>query len=118
MKIGVRDRFIGWSEEQRKTHLDRIANNSRFLIFPWVLVPHLASHVLSLNIRRLARDWEQQFHQPLWLLETFVDPSRFKGTSYKAANWKCVGHTQGYGKEGQGYVHHGSLKEVYVYGNL
>jgi len=115
LKIGVRDRFIGWSEEQRKTYLDRIANNSRFLIFPWVLVPHLASHVLALNIRRLARDWEQQFHQPLWLLETFVDPSRFKGTSYKAANWKFIGHTQGYGKEGSGYVRHGSIKEVYVY---
>src|SRR5208283_277446 len=115
LKIGVRDRFIGWSEEQRKTYLGQIANNSRFLIFPWVLVPHLASHVLSLNIRRLPKDWEQQFHQPLWLLETFVDPSRFKGTSYKAANWKCLGHTQGYGKDGVGYVHHGSIKEVYVY---
>mgnify|MGYP001061603971 CR=1 FL=1 len=95
LKVGVRDRFIGWSEEQKKTYLDRIANNSRFLIFPWVLVPHLASHVLSLNIRRLARDWEQQFHHPLWLLETFVDPSRFKGTSYKAANWKGIGQTLG-----------------------
>jgi SRSO17 transposase len=115
LKIGVRDRFIGWSEEQRKCFLDRIANNSRFLIFPWVLVPHLASHVISLNIRRLARDWEQRFHQPLWLLETFVDPSRFKGTSYRAANWKFIGHTQGYGKDGQGYVHHGSMKEVYLY---
>jgi SRSO17 transposase len=115
LKVGVRDRFIGWSEEQKKTYLDRIANNSRFLIFPWVLVPHLASHVLSLNIRRLARDWEQQFHHPLWLLETFVDPSRFKGTSYKAANWKRLGQTRGYGKEGRGYAHHGSLKEVYVY---
>jgi len=115
LKIGVRDRFIGWSEKQRKNFLDRIANNSRFLIFPWVRVPHLASHVLSLNIRRLAGDWEQQFHQPLWLLETFVDPSRFKGTSYKAANWLFMGHTQGYGKEGQGYVHHGSIKEVYLY---
>jgi SRSO17 transposase len=115
LKVGVRDRFIGWSEEQKKTYLDRIANNSRFLIFPWVWVPHLASHVLSLNIRRLGRDWEQQFHQPLWFLETFVDPSRFKGTSYKAANWICIGQTRGYGKEGRGYAHHGSLKEVYVY---
>jgi len=115
LKIGVRDRFIGWSEKQKKLYLGRIANNSRFLIFPWVVAPHLASHVLSLNIRRLARDWEQQFHQPLWLLETFVDPSRFKGTSYKAANWKFLGHTQGYRKEGQGYIHHGSIKEVYLY---
>jgi len=115
LKVGVRDRFIGWSEEQKKTYLGRIANNSRFLILPWVLVPHLASHVLSLNIRRLARDWERQFHQPLWLLETFVDSSRFKGTSYKAANWKFIGQTRGYGKEGQTYVHHGSIKEVYLY---
>ncbi len=115
LKIGVRDRFIGWSEEQRNTYLDHIANNSRFVIFPWVLVPHLASHVLSLNIRRLPRDWEQHFGRPLWLLETFVDPSRFKGTSYKAANWKFIGHTQGYAKDGVGYIHHGSLKEVYLY---
>jgi len=115
LKVGVRDRFIGWSEEQKTTYLGRIANNSRFLIFPWVLVPYLASHILSLNIRRLTKDWEQQFHQPLWLLETFVDPSRFKGTSYKAANWKFIGQTQGYGKEGRGYIHHGSMKEVYVY---
>ena len=115
LRVGVRDRFIGWSEEQRKTYLGRIANNSRFLIFPWVFVPHLASHVLSLNVRRLARDWEEQFHQPLWLLETFVDPSRFQGTSYQAANWIFLGHTRGYRKEGTGYVHHGSIKEVYLY---
>jgi SRSO17 transposase len=115
LKVGVRDRFIGWSEDQRKTYLGQIANNSRFLIFPWVQVRHLASHVLSLNIRRLTWDWEHQFHQTLWLLETFVDPSRFKGTSYQAANWKWIGQTQGYGKVGHGYVHHGSMKEVYVY---
>ena len=114
-KLGVRDRFVGWSEAQRRTYLQRVANNSRFLILPWVQVPHLASHVLSLNIRRLVKDWEQRFHTNLWLLETFVDPSRFKATTYKAANWKFIGHTQGYGKEGQGYVYHGSLKEVYVY---
>jgi SRSO17 transposase len=115
LKVGVRDHFIGWSEEQRRAYLGRVANNSRFLIFPWVLVPHLASHVLSLNIRRLARDWERHFSQPLWLLETFVDPSRFKGTSYKAANWHFIGQTRGYGKEGQSYIHHGSIKEVYLY---
>jgi SRSO17 transposase len=115
LRVGVRDRFIGWSEEQRKTYLSRIANNSRFLICPWVRVPHLASHVLSLNIRRLARDWKQHFHQSLWLLETFVDPSRFEGTSYKAANWIFIGRTRGYSKEGMGYVYHGSIKEVYLY---
>ncbi|MCL6543546.1 MAG: DUF4338 domain-containing protein, partial [Roseiflexus sp.] len=115
LRVAVRDAFIGWSEEQRKSYLDRIANNSRFLVFPWVFVPHLASHVLSLNIHRLVRDWEQRFGHPLWLLETFVDPSRFKGTTYKAANWIFIGHTKGYGKEGKGYVHHGFIKEVYVY---
>ena len=81
LKIADRDLFIGWSEEQRKSHLDRIANNSRFLILPWVNVRNLASHVLSLNIRRLVKDWEQRFGKKLWLLETFVDPSRYKGTS-------------------------------------
>jgi SRSO17 transposase len=115
LKITDRDRFIGWSDDQRKTHLDRIANNSRFLILPWVNVRNLASHVLSLNIKRLVKDWEQRFGKKLWLLETFVDPSRYAGTSYKAANWKCIGRTNGFGKQGRGYVHHGSSKEVYVY---
>jgi SRSO17 transposase len=115
LKVGARDLFIGWSEDQKKLYLDRVANNSRFLIFPWVQIPHLASHVLALNIRRLPKDWEHQFDQPLWLLETFVDPSRFKGTSYQAANWKSLGHTDGFGKVGRGFVHHGSIKEVYIY---
>jgi SRSO17 transposase len=115
LKITDRDRFIGWSDDQRKNHLDRIANNSRFLILPWVDVRNLASHVLSLNIKRLVKDWEQRFGKKLWLLETFVDPSRYKGTSYKAANWHHVGKTNGFGKQGRGYVHHGSIKEVYVY---
>ena len=115
LKIGVRDRFIGWSEDQRITYLDRIANNSRFLILPWVSVRNLASHVLSLNIKRLVKDWEQHFNKALWLLETFVDPTRFKGTSYKAANWKFIGQTNGFAKQGRGYIHHGSIKDVYVY---
>lgn len=114
-KVGTRDLFIGWSEDQKRIYLDRVANNSRFLILPWVRIPHLASHILSLNIRRLRKDWEQQFHQSLWLLETFVDPSRFKGTSYRASNWQSLGHTDGFAKVGRGYVHHGSVKEVYVY---
>jgi SRSO17 transposase len=115
LKIRDRDRFIGWSEEQRMTYLDHIANNSRFLILPWVHVRHLASHVLSLNRKRLVKDWEQRFHKRLWLLETYVDPSRFQGTSYKAANWKRIGQTNGFGKQGREYVYHGVIKEVYVY---
>jgi SRSO17 transposase len=85
------------------------------LILPWVQVSHLASHVLALTIRRLNQDWERQFHTTLWLLETFVDPRRFRATSYKAANWQGLGPTHGFGKQGPTYVYHGSFKEVYVY---
>jgi len=115
LKIRARDCFIGWSVEQRKNNLDRIANNSRFLILPWVQAPNLASYVLSLNIRQLNKDWEQHFHTKLLLLETFVDPRYFKAISYKAANWRFVGQTQGSSKLRQGYVYHGAAKEVYVY---
>lgn len=115
LKLRARDYFIGWSDTQRKKHLNRIANNSRFLILPWVKVTNLASYVLSLNIRHLKKDWQQHFNTTLLLLETFVDPHYFKATSYKAANWHFIGHTYGYSKLGKGYVHHGVAKEVYVY---
>lgn len=115
LKIRTRDCFIGWSAGQRRNNLNRIANNSRFLILPWVQVPNLASYVLSHNIRQLNSDWEQHFDTTLLLLETFVDPRYFKASSYKAANWCFVGQTQGSGKLRQGYVYHGAPKEVYVY---
>jgi len=115
LKLGVRDRYIGWSGQQRKLYLPHLANNSRFLILPGVQVPHLASHVLALTVRRLNRDWEQHFHTTLWLLETFVDPGRFQGTSYKAANWHSLGPTGGFAKQGVRYMYHGSPKEVYLY---
>ena len=115
LKLRARDRFIGWSDEQRKVFLGRMVSNSRFLIMPWVQVPCLASHVLSLAVKRLPDDWEQRFHTPLWLVETFVDPSRFKATSYRAANWQFTGYTYGSAKQGQGYTYHGSIKEVYLY---
>ena len=115
LKLRVRDHYIGWSAEQRKSYLKHLANNSRFLILPWVQIPHLASHVLALTLRRLKQDWERHFQIPLWLVETFVDPRRFPGTSYKAANWQCLGSTGGFGKRGIGYTYHGVGKEVYVY---
>lgn len=115
LKLRVRDNYIGWSSEQRKTYLYRIANNSRFLMLPWVEVKNLASHVLAGTLARLSRDWEERFGTRLWLVETFVDPARFKGTCYRAANWKCIGQTFGSGKHGKGYVYHGCIKEVYVY---
>jgi len=115
LKLRFRDKFIGWSDAQRKRHLKRIANNTRFLIPEWVHVPHLASHLLSKCIQRLNRDWQNNFNYRLWGLETFVDPQRFKATSYKAANWHFLGLTQGSTKQGQGYIYHGNIKEIYFY---
>jgi SRSO17 transposase len=115
LKLRVRDQYIGWSSEQRKLYLKHLANNSRFLILPWVQIPHLASQVLALSLRRLKQDWERHFQVPLWLVETFVDPRRFPGTSYKAANWQGLGSTGGFSKQGLGYTYHGAGKEVYVY---
>lgn len=115
LKVRVRDKYIGWSVQQQKIYLERVANNSRFLIFPWIEVKNLASHVLALVTACLSRDWEERFEKRLWLVETFVDPSRYKGTCYRAANWQFIGQTQGSGKQGKGYIHHGCSKEVYVY---
>lgn len=113
--LRVRDQWIGWSAAQRQAHLDRVVNNSRFLILPWVAIKNLASHVLAQALARLSRDWEARFGTRLWLVETFVDPARFAGTCYRAANWRCLGQTFGSGKQGRGYVYHGAVKEVYVY---
>jgi SRSO17 transposase len=115
LKLAARDRFIGWSPSQRKRHLHQLAANSRFLILPWVQVPNLASHVLSLNIARLPADWLSHFNHQLLLLETFVDGRYFEGTCYKASNWLHIGRTQGSTKQGKGYRYHGNPKEVYLY---
>ena len=115
LKLRSRDNFIGWSNNQRRRHLKRIVNNSRFLIPYWVQVPHLASHLLARCVQRLKLDWPRYFHYSLWGLETFVDPQRFKATSYKAANWQFLGQTQGSTKHGKGYKYHGVIKEVYFY---
>jgi SRSO17 transposase len=113
--LRVRDQWIGWSGAQRRAHLDRVVNNSRFLIPPWVAVKNLASHVLARALACLPEDWEARFGTRLWLVETFVDPTRFHGTCYRAANWRYLGQTAGSGKRGPGYVYHGAVKEVYVY---
>lgn len=94
-KCAARDRFIGWSGPTRARHLQRITNNTRFLIPPWVEVPHLASHVLGRIDRRLRADWRRKYAEPLSLVETFVDTSRFTGVCYRAANWLPVGETTG-----------------------
>jgi len=115
LKVGVRDRFIGWSPAQRTQYLKRVANNNRFLILPWVHVRCLASHLLSRMTRQLPQDWYAVYGQELFLLESFVDGKRFQGTSYKAANWVHVGQSKGYTKKGAGFVWHGEPKEVWLY---
>jgi hypothetical protein len=114
-KLKARDQAIGWKTVERERLLGRVANNSRYVIFPWVRVPHLASHLLSQQIRHVKEDWRRKYGEKLVLLETFVDPARFRGTSYRAANWILVGHTRGYAKTRNGFEYHGRIKEVYVY---
>jgi len=96
--LGPRDRFIGWTPELRRRHLHLIAYNPRYLILPWVHVPHLASHLLGRMATVLMHDWPRLYGHPLYFLETFVDPTRFRGTCYRAANWILLGRTTGRGK--------------------
>ncbi len=102
-KCAARDRWIGWDFRHQYDRLHLLANNSRFLILPDRHWPNLASRVLSLCERRLRRDWPQRFGYPLLLLETFVDPQRFRGTLYRASNWLYVGETRGFRRTRQGY---------------
>jgi hypothetical protein len=114
-KCAARDAWIGWDFRQQYDRLHLIANNSRFLILPEHQVANLASRVLALSERRLARDWPQRFGYPLLLLETFVDPQRFHGTIYRAANWRYVGDTRGYRRTRSGYsAAPGAAKRVFV----
>jgi hypothetical protein len=103
LKCGVRDRWIGWDFRTQYDRLRLIANNSRFLVLPEGRVPNLGSRVLGLVARRIAADWQARFGHPLFLLETFVDPSRFHGGVYRAANWVEVGLTQGHRRTREGY---------------
>lgn len=97
-KVQPRDSYIGWNAEYRTRNLSYVVNNNRFLVLPWVEVRHLASHLLGKICRRLSADWQQKYHHPVYLAETFVEQGRFKGTCYKAANWEYVGQTKGRGK--------------------
>jgi len=113
-----RDRWIGWSAQQRAAGLPFIANNSRFLILPWVGVRHLASHILSQIARRIDVDWQARYHHRLYLLETFVQPDRFRGTSYRAANWTRVGQTTGRTRQNERQrdnLVHAPCKDIYLY---
>lgn len=114
--IGCRDRYLGWTKEQRLKNLSRVVINTRFLILPWVRVPHLASHLLGLMARRICPDWEEVYqHDVIWL-ETFVDPERgYQGTCYKAANWIYLGQTTGRGKDDHTHRVNRSQKMVLGY---
>jgi hypothetical protein len=113
--LGSRDRFIGWNAEARRRNIRFVAYNTRFLILPWVEVPHLASHLLGRMAKRLSADWERLYHHPIYFLETFVDPERFRGTCYRAANWILLGQTTGRGKDDQTNRVNRSIKQVLGY---
>lgn len=113
-----RDRWIGWSAQQRAQGLPLIANNSRLLILPWVRVPQLATHLLSQIAQRIDADWQQRYRHPIYLLETFVQQDRFRGTCYQAANWVRVGQTTGRTRQNQRHrdnAVHAPLKDIYLY---
>ena len=115
-KMQARDAWIGWSDEQRRCHLQSIVNNGRFLILPWVRVKGLASKILALSARRIPRDWEIRYGYRALLLETLVDAERFHGTCYRAANWINVGQTAGRGRMDHDHKAHGQpVKDIYVY---
>ena len=97
-RVEARDRWIGWSDEQRRHNLTYVVNNSRFLIFPWIKIPNLASRLLSLASKRLPDDWLGRYAFSPLLLETFVHTDRYRGTCYRAANWILAGHTKGRGR--------------------
>lgn len=115
MKCGVRDRWIGWDETLKWKRLKHVLNNTRFLILPDLRIKNLASKILSLNLKRLSSDWEKAFGHPVVLAETFVDPSRFQGTCYKAQGWMDLGMTRGFGKKGGSYIQHDCPKKIFVF---
>lgn len=114
-KVAARDQFIGWTSAQRQVGLKRLVNNDRFLIFAWVRVPHLASFLLGRICRRLAQDWWSVYQESILVAETFVDSERFAGTCYRAANWLCLGHSQGRGRNDRKNQGGASIKSVWVY---
>jgi hypothetical protein len=114
-KCQDRDHFIGWSAEQRQSNLGLIANNSRFLILPWVKVPHLGSWILGQVTKRITQDWQAKYGHPVILLETFVERERFRGTVYRAANWQSVGVTAGRTRQDRHMCIQVAVKDIYVH---
>lgn len=115
-KCAARDRFLEWSAVEREQRLSEVANNTRFLILPWVKVPHLASHVLGQVSRRIDGDWRRKYGHGIRWLETFVERDRFRGTCYRAANWTLAGQTRGRSRQDRYKRLRVPVKDVYVYG--
>jgi hypothetical protein len=114
-RCAPRDQFLEWDDAQRREQLNRLANNTRFLILPWVRVPHLASHVLGAVARRISADWQSKYGHGLDWLETFVEHERFAGSCYRAANWQCVGKTVGRSRQDRDHTQRVPVKDVYLY---
>lgn len=113
-RCAPRDRALGWTEPERRTQLHTLANNTRFLILPWVRVPHLASHLLGQVARRIDADWQAKYGHGLAWLESFVQRDRFTGTCYRAANWRCVGQTQGRSRQDSAHARTVPVKDIYL----
>ena len=114
-RCAPRDRALGWTDAQRRARLHTVANNTRFLILPWVRVPHLASYLLAAVARRIAADWQIKYGHGLDWLESFVERGRFAGTCYRAANWVCVGQTRGRSRQDRDHTTSVPIKDVYLY---
>ena len=115
LKLNLRDEFVGAPQAAYRHNLPLIAYNSRYLILPWIQVPNLASHLLARIARRISADWQNLYHHPVQLLESFVDIERFQGTCYRAANWKLLGRSQGRGTKSRDTGPKASIKELWVY---
>jgi len=113
--VKSRETFIGWDKPTKEKNLSLVVNNTRFLVLPWVSIKCLASKILAVNARRISADWTAIYQQPVYLLETFVEKDRFRGTCYKAANWIRVGQTKGTSKRGHDHLIHGLIKDVFLY---
>jgi hypothetical protein len=113
--LGSRDRFIGWDKQARLKNIGLLAYNTRFLVLPWVRVPHLASHILGRMGRMLSADWQRLYGHPIYYLETFIDPQRFRGTCYRAANWIYLGQSTGRGKDAPTHQPNRPVKHVLGY---
>jgi len=113
-KAAARDQWIGWDAQQRQRHLGWVSNNARFMVLPWVRVPHLASHLLGRVAVRLSADWQQKYGHPIYLLETFVEAPRFAGTCYRAAGWVRVGQTTGRTRNDDGRKPRTAPKAIYL----